>query len=86
MSFIPISEEAFRRLGHHPVLSAGQQALYEQNRAKAIELFTYWETLGGRGSRELSLALTHLQEALMWANAHVACNDVESYHGPEVTP
>jgi len=79
MSFVPISEEAFRRLGYHPVLSAGQQALYEENRAKYMELFTYVEGLGGRGSRELSLALTALQESLMWANAHVACNDIEQY-------
>lgn len=33
-------------------------------------------TMNYESSRELSLALTALQEALMWANAHVACNDV----------
>ena len=76
---IVISPEAARRLGYHPVLSKDQQALYEENRARFMQLFTYTENLGGRGSRELSLALTHLQEALMWANAHVACNDIEFY-------
>lgn len=43
------------------------------------DLRTEFRLLAGRvadlgSSRETSLALTHLEEALMWANAHVARN------------
>lgn len=52
-----------------------QTALYEANRAAYIRLAEHLAALG-KPSRELSLALTALQESLMWANAHIACNDV----------
>jgi hypothetical protein len=81
MSFVVISDEAVRRLGYHPVMSPEQQKRYETNRMRYMELFSYVEGYG-RGSRELSLALTALQESLMWLNAHVACNDVE-HHGSD---
>lgn len=74
MSF---SDEAFRRLRYHPVASEKQRLRYEENRRRFMELFDYIMSVGGRGSREQSLALTHLQETLMWLNAHVACNTVE---------
>lgn len=79
-----LSDEAFRRLSYHETLGPSQQALYEENRARYIELFSYIENLGGRGSRELSLAMTALQESLFWVNAHIACNGIENYSGPEV--
>lgn len=78
---IVLSGEAVRRLGYHPVMNPDQQVRYETNRLKYMELFSYVEGYG-RGSRELSLALTALQESLMWLNAHVACNDVD-YYGTE---
>lgn len=40
-----------------------------------MDLYDYLATTY-EPTRELSLALTHLQEACMWANAHVACNNV----------
>lgn len=69
------SAEAERRLGYHPVASEQQKRYFEQNRHVFMGVFDYL-TMNYESSRELSLALTALQEALMWANAHVACNDV----------
>lgn len=71
------SSEAFRRLGYHPVVSERQMRIYESNRELFISVYTYIENLGPP-SREKSLALTQLQDALMWTNAHVACNNVGS--------
>ena len=68
------SDEAMRRLSYHPTTGPVQQAVYEENRRRFMELFDYVSESGGRGSREISLALTHLQESLMWLNAHIACN------------
>lgn len=69
------SGEALRRLGYHPVQSERQQRIYETNRDLFISLYDYIDTLG-EPTREKSLALTALQDALMWTNAHVACNEV----------
>lgn len=69
------SRECQRRLGYHPVATEGQRGLYEENRRRFMDLYDYLATTY-EPTRELSLALTHLQEACMWANAHVACNDV----------
>jgi hypothetical protein len=69
------SDEAVHRLGYHPVASDAQRRLYEENRERFMEVFDYIETVGGP-SREKSVALTHVQEALMWLNAHVACNGI----------
>lgn len=71
------SSESFRRLGYHPVASERQMHIYETNRELFISMYGYVENLGGP-SREKSLALTQLQDALMWLNAHVACNGVGS--------
>ncbi len=72
---MPDSSEAMHRLGYHPVASEAQKRLYEENRYRFIELFMYIESVPG-ASREKSLALTQLQDALMWLNAHVACNGI----------
>lgn len=64
--------EVQRRLGYHPVSDATRPA-YELNRALAILLAEAWNQALPPG-REAALALTALQEALMWANAAVACN------------
>lgn len=71
------SEEATHRFGYHPVLSPAQQAIYEKNRALYMALFDYMTTVG-TVSRELERSFDALQESLMWLNAHVACNEVES--------
>jgi hypothetical protein len=67
--------EALRRLGYHPVQCERQRRIYETNRELFISVYEYLDNLGP-STREKSLALTALQEALMWSNAHVACNDV----------
>ncbi len=67
--------ECQRRLGYHPVETVQQREQYEENRRRGMEFYDYLAATY-EPSRELSLALTALQEALMWANAHVACNRV----------
>jgi hypothetical protein len=69
------SPECERRLGYHPVVTDEQRAHYEENRRRFMGLYDYLATIY-EPTRELSLALTALQEACMWANAHVACNGV----------
>lgn len=69
------TEECERRLGYHPTANDQQKALYETNRRWFMELYDYLEKTY-QPSRELSLALTELQSSMMWANAHVACNNV----------
>lgn len=71
-----LSLEAHRRLGFHPLTGEGQQNRYWNNRVRFMQMFDYIESVG-ESSREKSLALTALQESLMWLNAHVACNDIE---------
>jgi hypothetical protein len=66
--------EIERRLGFHPI-KGNQKLVYEGNRAMFIRMAEYVAALGP--SRETSLALTALQEALMWTNAHIACNDID---------
>lgn len=67
--------EAFRRMGYHPVGSERQMYIYETNRELFMSVYQYVEHLGG-DTRERKQALDRLQESLMWANAHVACNGV----------
>ena len=67
--------ENVRRMSYHPVAGEQQQQVYEANRSYFIQLADYITTLGPN-TREKSLALTALQEALMWTNAHVACNGI----------
>ena len=52
----------------------GQPERYTRIRDKAGELAHLLVT-NCPPSRELSLALTKLQEASMWANASIACNE-----------
>lgn len=66
--------ELVRRMGFHP-LKGNQQFLYQSNREMFIRMGEFISALGE--SREMSLALTALQEALMWTNAHIACNDID---------
>lgn len=69
-----LKSEIERRLAYHPI-KGNQKLLYEGNRAKYIELAEFINILGD--SREMSAALTALQESLMWVNAHIACNDID---------
>lgn len=66
------SDELNRRLGYHPATRA-TIPLYEDSRARVIALACHWDEELPPG-RELAEAQTCLQDALMWANAAVACN------------
>jgi hypothetical protein len=66
--------EIERRFAPHP-RSGNQGFLYESNHALYIRMAEFITGLGD--SREISLALTALQESLMWTNAHIACNDID---------
>jgi hypothetical protein len=65
-------DEINRRLGFHPA-TAETIPLFEDNRARAVELAAHWDETLPPG-REAALAQTALQEAVMWANAAVACS------------
>ncbi len=69
-----LKSEIDRRLAYHPI-TGNQKFLYESNRALYIRMAEYVSNLGD--SRETSLALTALQESLMWVNAHIACNNID---------
>jgi len=51
-----------------------QAARYQIIRERALEL-AYWINAECPGSRELSLAFTHLEEVVFWANASIARNE-----------
>lgn len=60
------------RFTFHPS-TPNTAALYESMRSKALELAA-WMDESAPESRELSLALTNLDQAVMWFNAAVARN------------
>ena len=70
-----LKAELERRLSYHPI-TGNQKFLYESNRSLYLKLAEFIANLGD--SREMSLALTALQESLMWVNAHIACNDIDT--------
>lgn len=63
-----------QRLSYHPVTEA-TKPLFEANRAEYLALA---HSIVNRlpDGRHKSLALSALQESLMWANAAVACDTV----------
>jgi hypothetical protein len=54
--------------------STGQQERMRAIRAKALDFARQIADLVP-ASREQSLAITSLQQAMMWANAGIACNE-----------
>jgi len=75
---MPLSKEIETRFRYHRP-TVGQTARYVGIRTKAKELA---ETIDVNcpASREKSLAMTKLQEAVMWANASIACNEPDADH------
>lgn len=66
--------DLLNRFTFHPVSSPDQGLLYDSIRAHARDLALFLdETVPD--SRELSLAMTHLEEVVFWANAAVARNN-----------
>lgn len=68
-----MSAETITRNFTYHAPTDGQAVLYGEIRAKARELA---EVIDGRcpDSREKSLAMTKLEESVMWANASIARN------------
>ena len=74
---MPITpEEIEKRFTYHPP-QPGQPALYEQIRYTAKELAITICSLTPE-SREQSLAITALEESVMWANAAIARNESQA--------
>jgi hypothetical protein len=69
-------EELHRRFTYHPP-SAEQTVLYEEIRSRALELASFIVDVAPR-NREQSLAITHLEQAVMWANASIARGEVKA--------
>lgn len=68
-----VSEDIEARFTYHP-LKAGQQERYQEIRAVARDVaITILQSCPE--SRERSLALTKLEESVMWANASIARNE-----------
>jgi hypothetical protein len=67
-----INPTIVNNLTYHPVTEV-TKGEFEANRAAVIALATDWDERLPKG-RHSSLAQTALQEALMWANAAVACD------------
>jgi hypothetical protein len=71
------------RFTFHPVVHVEGRAPEDQQARKHTAIRTraldYAVFLDGRcpDSRELSLAITKLQEVVFWANAAIACNGLE---------
>ena len=60
------------RFSHHaPVDGDGKPRIYEANRTKCLNASIFF-TANCPPGRELSLAITHLEEAMFWANAAIA--------------
>ena len=68
-----LAKDIDNRFTYHPPVGS-QQERYIAIREKAHELATLIAQCSTE-SREQSLALTYLQNAVMWANAGIACNE-----------
>ena len=60
-----------KRFTYHPPVTATQVVKYERLRSMAKE-FAYQIEFDCPDSRERSLALTKLEEAVMWSNAAIS--------------
>ena len=67
-----MTEDLERRFTYHPP-EDGQPELYHKIREGALAMAEYWDEKCP-DSREKSLAITHLEQAVMWANAAIARN------------
>lgn len=69
---IPLTDEESARFKFHPVTER-TGPIHDAVRSEVLELADTLTTLVPAG-RHRSLMLTALQEAMMWANAAVACD------------
>ena len=66
------SDELRRRFNYHPADTDEKVDAHEQVRATLYGTAEDIVNLTGPPSREQSLAITHLEEAMFWANAAIA--------------
>jgi hypothetical protein len=73
-----------RRFKHHPPKDDAQIELYATVRNELLNVAIRLDELtGGLDSREKSLAVTHLEEAMFWFNGHIARSGGTSGPTPE---
>jgi hypothetical protein len=74
--------EIRHRFAHHPPATPRVVSLHEQTRAVCLHA-AVWVINNTRPSREQSLALTAIEEAMFWANAAIARTHPDNH--PETT-
>ncbi len=67
-------DEICNRFLHHPPTNQAQVVMYEAIRKEAMAVALYLNRVCPE-SREKLLAITHLEEAVFWANASIARHD-----------
>jgi len=67
------NDNIVKRFEHHPPKDEFTVSQHENTRAETRELAKFYEATLPEG-REKALAITKLEEALMWANAAIARN------------
>lgn len=68
---MPNLDDLENRFTYHPPRDDVDVELYQRIRQKGLE-FALLVDSAAKESRELSLAITHIEDAVMWANAAVA--------------
>jgi hypothetical protein len=64
--------ELERRFNYHPPVEPGKKERHEEIRDLLLNTADSIVGLTGPSTREQSLAITHLEEAMFWANAAIA--------------
>jgi len=68
------AQDITNRFTYHPPKDGYQITRYQVIRGRGLDLAMLFDSWCP-DSRELSLAITHLEEAVMWANAAIAGNE-----------
>lgn len=70
-----LASELPHRFQFHPADSENRQIAHETVRRVCLEAAQQIVEVTGDASREQSLAVTHLEDAMFWANAAIARSD-----------
>ena len=73
-NFTKFQLDMLNRFSFHPAKDDVTKQAHETIRNQCLKLTSYIDGLVPDG-REKSLAITHLEEVMMWANAGIARND-----------